>query len=110
VQGSSQGRKFEGLPARVEMSGEVNTLPIGVSTERKLSMREFANSLFAELAPVWMRQQEPRRGDEPPIPAPGDEPVPGDRPGKELEQEPEPIQPIDPDDQERLITPVPPVR
>lgn len=71
-------------------------------------MREFVSSLIAEQNPVWMMQQEPRRGDEPPIPAPGDEPAPGDRPGKE--PEPEPIQPIDPDDQERPITPVPPVR
>jgi hypothetical protein len=73
-------------------------------------MREFISSLSAELAPLWMMQHEPRRGDEPPLPASGDEPVPGDRPGKKPAPEPEPIQPIDPDDQERPITPVPPVR
>ncbi|GEC33246.1 hypothetical protein [Sinorhizobium fredii] len=73
-------------------------------------MKEFIRSLLAELAPVWITQQEPRREDEPPMPTPGREPDPGDKPGKEPAPEPEPIPPLDPDEQERPITPVPPVR
>ncbi|MCA1408509.1 hypothetical protein I6F26_30280 [Ensifer sp. IC3342] len=73
-------------------------------------MKEFIRSLAAELAPVWMTQQEPQREGEPPLPAPGREPHPDDGLGKEPAPEPETIPPLDPDEQDRPITPVPPVR
>lgn len=68
-------------------------------------MNKFVRSLLAELIPVWMTPQEPRR-DEPPTA--GREPNPGSRPGEEPILEPEVIPPIDPDEQERPI--VPPIR
>ncbi len=54
-------------------------------------MNKFVRSLLAELIPVWMTPQEPRR-DEPP--APGREPNPGSRPGRNKLWSPKSFHPL----------------
>lgn len=72
-------------------------------------MNEFARSLLAEVTPTWMLHQEPRPGDEPPMPVPGRDPAPAEDPDKDIPR-PTPIPPTDPEEDQGPIVPVPPVR
>jgi hypothetical protein len=70
-------------------------------------MNEIAHKLQAELTPFFM--QNPRPGEEPPMPVPGRDPEPAEDPDRELPG-PAPIPPSDPDEDVGPIVPVPPVR
>lgn len=74
-------------------------------------MKELVRSLLAELTAAWTTRRQTRREEEPPVPEPElARDHTGEVPPNEPVPERETIPPIDPDEQERPITPVPPVR